>query len=233
MRNNYTQFVQYTPTDAQPATLYWKSKEGADWRAVKEILAQDSSLTAIMYNHETGKIEQVAKDLSTVIPIGKSVLIISISEFGQFENLLIGYIIYEGEIVEVGKTEIYEQQWEKIKQIRDEKSQGGTFVKSINKWFHTDPKSLVHYLGLNQQRMMGSYSAVTWKTMDGSYVRLSDALLGEVSNQVINNELLIFGIAEQHKSMMEAYTNPLEYTEAVMNTLWPQTYDESIGDVNV
>ena len=69
--------------------------------------------------------------------------------------------------------------------------------------------------------------------MDGSFVKLHDSLLGEVSNQVINNELLIFGIAEQHKSMMEAYQNPLEYTEEVMNTLWPQTYAESIGASNV
>ena len=40
MHTHYTQFVQYTPTDAQQATLYWKSKEGADWRVAKEILAQ-------------------------------------------------------------------------------------------------------------------------------------------------------------------------------------------------
>ena len=37
MHTYYTQFMQYTPTDSQPATLYWKSQEGVDWRVTNQI----------------------------------------------------------------------------------------------------------------------------------------------------------------------------------------------------
>ena len=225
----YTQFTQYTPIDAQPATLYWKSQEGGDWREVKNLMTYDETLSAIIFNCVTGSIEQVTDDLSNVIPTGKSVLLINSVPDGSLSN----YYIHNGTLTEIDIDALKNEKWEAIQLLRDSKSQGGTFVNSINKWFHTDPKSLTHYLGLNQQRMMGSYTPVMWKTMDGSFVKLHDSLLGEVSNQVINNELMIFGIAEQHKSMMEAYQNPLEYTEEVMNTLWPQTYAESIGASNV
>ena len=229
MYTHYTQFTQYVPTDAQPATLYWKSQEGVDWREVKNLMAYDKTLSAIIFNCVTGSIEQVADDLSNVIPTGKSILLINSVPDGSLSN----YYIHNGTLMEIDIDALKNEKWKAIQLLRDSKSQGGTFVKSINKWFHTDAKSLTQYLGLNQQRMMGSYTPVMWKTMDGSFVKLYDSLLGELSNQVINNELMIFGIAEQHKSMMEAYPNPLEYTEEIMNTLWPQTYAESIGASNV
>lgn len=225
----YTQFTQYTPSDAQPATLYWKSQEGADWREAKNVMANDSTLSAIIFNHVTGSIEQVTDDLSNVIPTGKSVLLTNSVPDGSLTN----YYIHNGTLMEIGIDALRNEKWEAIKLLRDSKSQGGTFVNSVSKWFHTDPKSLIHYLGLNQQRMMGTYTPAMWKTMDGSFVKLNDSLLGEVSNQVINNELMIFGIAEQHKSMMEAYPNPLEYTEEIMNTLWPQVYADTLETANV
>ena len=225
----YIHFTQYTPSDAQPATLYWKSQEGVDWREVKNLMANDDTLTAIIFNHVTGSIEQVTDDLSNVIPTGKSVLLTNSVPDGALSN----YYIHNGTLMEIHIDALRNEKWEAIKLLRDSKSQGGTFVNSINKWFHTDPKSLTHYLGLNQQRMMGSYTPVMWKTMDGSFVKLNGSLLGEVSNQVINNEMMIFGIAEQHKSMMEAYPNPLEYTEEIMNTLWPQVYADTLETANV
>ena len=229
MHTHYTQFTQYTPTDAQPATLYWKSQEGVDWREIKNLMSNDDTLTAVIFSHTTGSIEQVTDDLSNVIPTGKSVLLVDSAPDGPLAN----YYIHNGTLMEINIDDLRNEKWEAIKLLRDSKSQGGTFVNSINKWFHTDPKSLIHYLGLNQQRMMGSYTPVMWKTMDGSFVKLNDSLLGEVSNQVINNELMIFGIAEQHKSMMEAYPNPLEYTEEIMNTLWPQVYADTLETANV
>ena len=135
MHTHYTQFVQYTPTDAQQATLYWKSKEGADWRVAKEILAQDSSLTAIMYSHETGKIEQVTKDLSTVIPTGKSVLILNLDDLAYTGVLQAGYIIKNGEIVEIDVEEIYKEKWEAIKALRTKRRQVGYLFNRLANGF--------------------------------------------------------------------------------------------------
>ncbi len=83
---NYTHFTQYTPSDAQPAIIYWISKEGVDWRIVKEILSQDSKLTGLLYN-DTGRIELASKDLTGVIPTGKSILIVDL-----------GTLLIEGDI---------------------------------------------------------------------------------------------------------------------------------------
>ena len=231
--NNYTFFTQYVPDDAEPSTLHWVSQDGVDWRIVKETLRNAPSLTAAIYNHKSGIIESVTKDISSVIPVAKSVLIFDSTEFIDLNNFNSEYFVHNGSLVKIDVGVIRSEKWEAIKLLRDIKSQGGIFVNSINKWFHTDPKSLIHYLGLNQQRMMGSYTPVMWKTMDGLFVKLNDSLLGEVSNQVINNELMIFGIAEQHKSMMEAYPNPLEYTEEIMNTRWPLTYTDTLETANV
>ena len=230
MHTHYTQFMQYTPTDAQLATLYWKSKEGADWRVAKEILLQDSSLTALMYNPTTGKTEQVTKDLSTVVPTGKSVLILNLDDLAYTGVLQAGYIIKNGEIVEIDVEEIYREKWEAIKALRTKKKEGGVFIQSLGKWFHSDADSQKQIHVLVTLNTLGQYKGQMWKTMDNSFVSLSSSGLLEVFGTIINREKITFEVAETHNNLMRSCADPVNYD---ITTMWPQTYAESVGASNV
>lgn len=94
---NYTQFAQYTPSDAFPGTAYWISKEGADWRVIKELIAQDQNLTGLVYN-STGKIEFVGRNLDGVIPTVKSILIVDLTTLLIEGDIQSHYLIKGGQL---------------------------------------------------------------------------------------------------------------------------------------
>lgn len=234
---NYTQFEIYTPENAVEGRLYWKSSEGKDWHEFVNELSEVENVDILEYS-KNGTILSVNPDMSFTIPVGKSYLVVGVDggnqtdepwQEGEIPAIYQHYVILNGELVDLNLNVdiLKKERWERIKQVRTEKSQGGTLIHSVGKWFHTDEKSMTHYLGLNQQRMMGVFRVVSWKTMDGSFVPLTEQLLAQVSNQVINNELLIFGVAEQHRMAMEALPNPLEYSDELISTLWPQVYEDA------
>ena len=230
MNTPYTQFMQHTPTDAISGTLYWKSKEGTDWRVVKEILAQDSNLTALIYNCETGKIEQVTKDLSTVIPVGKSVLILDLDKFVYTGVLQAGYIINDGNIIEIDVEGIYSEKWEAIKVLRAKKKEGGVFVQSLGKWFHTDIDSQKQIHVLVTLNLLGQYKGQTWKTMDNSFVTLDATGLLEVFGTIIKHEQATFQIAEIHNNLLRSSVDPVNYD---ITTMWPQIYTDTLETQHV
>jgi hypothetical protein len=112
------------------------------------------------------------------------------------------------------------QKWEAIKAERDRRKAAG--VKVGEKWFHSDDSSRIQQIGLV---MMGASipPGLQWKTMDGSFVAMTQALAGQIFQSVAAQDQAIFAQAEQHKAAMEAVENPATYD---ITTGWPAVYSE-------
>lgn len=110
------------------------------------------------------------------------------------------------------------QVWERIKAHRDAvKSQG---VPVGEKWFHSDADSRIQQLALV---MMGAnVPAVSWKTMDGTFITMSQALAGQIFQATAARDMAVFSAAEQHRAAANASTDPLAYPFA--SSGWPAGY---------
>ena len=129
------------------------------------------------------------------------------------------YIYVNGEIVkELG--EIKARQWDAIKAERDRRKAGG--VKVGAKWFHSDDGSRIQQMGLV---MMGTSipANLQWKTMDGTFITMTQTLASQVFQAVAASDQAIFAVAEQHKATMEASPDPAAYD---FSTNWPKIYGE-------
>lgn len=98
--------------------------------------------------------------------------------------------------------------WESIKAERDRRKAGG--VKVGAKWFHSDDGSRIQQIGLV---MMGASipAGLQWKTMDGSFVTMTQALATSVFGAVAASDQAIFAAAETHRVAMEASADPAAY----------------------
>lgn len=67
-------------------------------------------------------------------------------------------------VLDVEKSILQDEIWEAIKQKRHTTTRGGVYVKSVEKWFHTDDSSRTQYLAL--QILPELPSDLMWKTMD-------------------------------------------------------------------
>lgn len=88
--------------------------------------------------------------------------------------------------------------WNKIKIIRDDLTEnGGCFVSG--KWFHSDAKSKQQQMALV---MLGQNlpAGIQWKTMDGSFIELTPALVSQLFAAQVQREQAIFAIAEVKKA---------------------------------
>lgn len=114
--------------------------------------------------------------------------------------------------------------WEQIKGKRDGVKSGG--VKVGDKWFHTDDASRIQHMALS---MMGAAipAGLQWKTMDGSFVVMTQALAGQVFQGVALLDMQAFAKAEEHRAAMNAAENPFEYD---FSAGWPQTYAEFVAE---
>lgn len=110
--------------------------------------------------------------------------------------------------------------WERIKAERERRKAGG--VKVGTKWFHSDEASRIQQLGLV---MMGAGipSNLQWKTMDGSFVTMTQTLAGQIFQASAANDMAIFAAAETHKAAMEASADPASYD---FSTGWPKAFGE-------
>ncbi len=115
--------------------------------------------------------------------------------------------------------------WELIKTERDRRKFGGVHVASVDKWFHSDDTSRIQQLGLV---MMGAGlpSGIMWKTMDGTYTQMTQALAVEIFQTVAAKDIAIFAVAEQHRIAMLAATNPAEYNYLTGTPAWPTIFGE-------
>ena len=114
--------------------------------------------------------------------------------------------------------------WEAIKARRDALSDKGGYlvtVGGVSKWFHSDGKSKTQQLGL---LIAGAnVPAVQWKTMDGTFVTMSQAWAAAIFAAAAAQDIAIFAAAEAHKSAMEAAANPAAYD---FSGGWPAVYGD-------
>ncbi|QLB23713.1 hypothetical protein A6B44_08845 [Pasteurella skyensis] len=111
------------------------------------------------------------------------------------------------------------QAWENIKKHRDKLSQSG--VKVGDKWFHSDEISHLRLMTLKQLPALPEN--LQWKTMDGSFVIMTEELLSNVINARLLTEIANFKNGERHKMLMLQSENPLEYD---FSSGWCEIYEE-------
>lgn len=112
-------------------------------------------------------------------------------------------------------------QWEAIKAERDRRIQHGGY-KVGEKWFHSDTFSRTQQMGLV---MLGANvpANLQWKTMDGSFVAMTQALAGQVFAAAAASDVAIFGAAEAKRTAMEASADPASFDFAGG---WPLAFGE-------
>lgn len=112
------------------------------------------------------------------------------------------------------------RQWDGIKAERDRRKAGG--VKVGAKWFHSDDGSRIQQMGLV---MMGAGipANLQWKTMDGSFITMTQALATSVFAATTASDQAIFAAAETHRAAMEASADPAVYD---YSTGWPAIFGE-------
>lgn len=109
--------------------------------------------------------------------------------------------------------------WLEIKAERDRRKTCG--VKVGEKWFHSDADSRIQQLGLV---MFGvSVPPVQWKTMDGSFVTMTQDLAGQIFQAVAASDQAIFAKSEEHRAAMKASADPANYDYSAG---WPPIFGE-------
>lgn len=122
-----------------------------------------------------------------------------------------GEFVYRDIAIDVEQLKIEQQQqiWEQIKTLRHQKCRQGCYVKSADKWFHSDDASRQQYIFM--RTLPDIPEKTMWKTMDGSFVAMTKSLLDELSITLFAEEQHNFITAEQHRAKMLQVENPLDY----------------------
>lgn len=113
--------------------------------------------------------------------------------------------------------------WARIKAMRDHRTETGGFkvvVDGMVKWFHSDVQSRAKQLGLviaGQNLPDG----LQWKTMDGSFVTMTPALVQQGFMSAMQQEQATFAVAEQHRQAMQASAEPWAYD---FSAGWPPIF---------
>lgn len=124
------------------------------------------------------------------------------------------------------KEQIESVLWSKIKTKRDSLQAGG--YKVGTKWFHSDEKSKIQQLSLV---MMGASipAGLMWKTMDGSFVAMTQTLAGQVFAAAAAHEAAIFQKAEFHKNAIAGLQAIEDLESYDWNAGWPETFSDAQG----
>ena len=117
-------------------------------------------------------------------------------------------------------TALRASHWEAIKNERDRRTQQGGY-QVAGKWFHSDTFSRTQQMGLV---MMGAGipGGLQWKTMDGSFVTMTQTLAGQVFAAAAASDAALFSHAEQIKAVME--DDPVNFDLA--SQTWPAVFGE-------
>lgn len=111
--------------------------------------------------------------------------------------------------------------WNRIQAERDRRTdQGGYKVGA--KWFPSDMRSRLQQLGL---ALLGANipAGIRLKTMDGSFVVISQALSQQILAASVASDQAIATAAETHKTAMEASSDPSGYD---FSAGWPKSFGE-------
>lgn len=121
-------------------------------------------------------------------------------------------------------NQIEARAWAAIKAERDRRKAGGVKVKvgGVDKWFHSDDASRIQQMGLV---MMGASipANLQWKTLDGSFVTMTQAVAQSVFAAAAASDQAIFGVAEAHRVALQASADPATYD---YSTGWPAIFGE-------
>jgi tail fiber assembly protein len=124
------------------------------------------------------------------------------------------------------KAQQQDEMWARIKAKRTDNLRHGVYVKSVDKWFHTDDNSRTQYLALAVMPKLPE--KLPWKTMDNSFVNMTKALLGELMEKMLVDEQADFANAERHKAAMEKADKPLEYD---YGDGWTANYEQPAAEL--
>lgn len=118
-------------------------------------------------------------------------------------------------------AQVKASKWEAIKAERDRRTDQGGY-KVGTKWFHSDQKSRSQQLGLV---LLGANipANLQWKTMDGSFVTMTQTLAQQILAAGAASEQAIFAAAETHKAAMELASDPSAYD---FSGGWPPVFGE-------
>lgn len=123
-------------------------------------------------------------------------------------------------------------QWLRIHDERETRKAGGLKlnVGGTDYWFWTDEATRNQYALLagraQRNNLPADYLLAQWKTMSGAYVPFTVSLLHQVIDKGIDNESVLFTIAENHRQSMLQSSTPESYN---YKTGWPPTYKESVS----
>lgn len=122
--------------------------------------------------------------------------------------------------------------WERIKAKRDAVKEGG--IKIGTKWYHTDEASRTQYIGLLRMAdaavaaggsgpttLQYSGQDIQWKTMDGTFIKMTVQRANDVFNAVSGLDFIAFGVAEAHRVKMLASPDPAAYD---FSADWPANF---------
>jgi hypothetical protein len=119
---------------------------------------------------------------------------------------------------------LQESVWTKIKAIRDEKiASGGYEVEG--KWYHSGTVSRSQQTGLY---LMGENvpAGLMWKTMDGSFVEMTQALAQKIFFAAAGQDSALFQHAESLRQQVKESANP---EQVDIESGWPVTFQTSAG----
>ena len=109
----------------------------------------------------------------------------------------------------------------RIKGERDRRTQGGGY-KVGAKWFHSDQFSRGQQLGLVLLGA-GIPAGLQWKTMDGSFVAMTQALAGQILAASAAADNAIFAAAEAHIAAVQKAPDPTDYD---FSSGWPSSFGD-------
>lgn len=112
------------------------------------------------------------------------------------------------------------ERWERIKAERDRRKDTGGYMVG-GKWFHSDDSSRIQQLALYV--MGASVPAVRWKTMDGSFVTMTQALAAQVFAAAAASDQALFEHAEALRAAVNGASDPASVD---ISAGWPPVFGE-------
>lgn len=149
----------------------------------------------------------------------------AVSKFQEYtDDLGVIHTVAEQEEAAIAShiAKLKDEKWNHIKLYRDNLTQTGGY-KAGDKWFHSDTFSRSQQLGLV---LLGNNipSGLMWKTMDGSFIEMTQALAQEVFQAATIQDSSIFAYAESINKQIQD-SNDLEFIQSFdIKSGWPETY---------
>ena len=123
-----------------------------------------------------------------------------------------------------------DQVWAAIKAKRDGlKFDGGVkvAVDGVDKWFYVTVDARTQYANLAATFTRNPTLTIEgWRTMDGSFVTMDAALLGDIQDNCAIQESTIFAVGVTHETAMMALTTAADVLAYDFSTGWPAVYGD-------